>query len=249
MKGKKGLSNRVLAALCFTMALVLLLPGLGATLAKYARQDKQNGMITAAPFHFECEDLEQPYHQLSEPAEGTQVEITFTLTNYKNEFTYTIPTIEYTCWVECAGETIERAEAKASGQLAGNECSDVPVTLTLERSDFGEDNTVRVFAQSTAPYVKTVSAEFGFSTQINELQWTVEEQNGAVVLEIYGGSGDPVTVTWPAALTPDPYNEILQGVSGNSVTFAPQPGVRYALTFLNPQGGTYNKEDFTVTKG
>ena len=253
MKEKKGLVNKVLAALCFTMALILLLSGLGATLAKYIRQDENRGLATAAPFYFESAELENPYHQLTEPP-GGQLEIKFTLSNFKDEDRYTGREITYNYWVvDANGNTIEGKSG--SGKIAGDgPHTTEEITIAVDKTSFSGEidgaavDYVTVFASAVSPYTKTLSSEYGFTPRDPELQYSVEEQEGAVVLELYGGSGSPVTVTWPSSLLTDPYNELLQGVSGNSVTFAPQPGTRYALTFLKESGGSYQEEDFTVTE-
>lgn len=256
MKGKKGLINRILAALCFTMALVLLLSGLGATLAKYIRQDSKPGTAAAMLFYFESEELDGEYHTAAVNTGTGEAQITVSLSNYLSEneedTRCTQRDTQYNCWAYWADDSyrtpIEGTEQ--SGTLSGGTKTKDDLTIRLKESDFGEsrDRVVTVVAQSTSPYAKTLMAEFGLSEKANELQWNVEEQENAVVLEIAGGSGGPVTVTWPDSLLADPYNELLQGVSGNSVTFAPQPGTRYALTFLKESAGTYNEEDFTVTE-
>ncbi|MCH5353038.1 MAG: hypothetical protein J1E06_06200 [Acutalibacter sp.] len=254
MKGKKGIINRVLAALCFTMALILLLSGLGATLAKYIRQDANHGLATAAPFYFESEELaEEPlYHHLTEPA-GGQLEIKFTLSNFIEETRYTGREIKYNYQVvDANGNTIEGKGG--TGTLDGSGPNTAEISIAVDKSSFSGEidgakvDYVTVIASSLSPYAKTLSAEYGFTPRDPELQYSVEEQEGAVVLEIAGGNGSPVTVTWPSSLLTDPYNEILEDVSGSSVTFTPQPGNRYALTFLKESGGTYSKEDFTVTQ-
>ena len=254
MKGKKGLINRALAALCFTMALVLLLSGLGATLARYVQQDKNRGVANAAPFYFVSDKLKEgspDRYPFDESEEEGVVTLSFTLSNFKEnpgdtDLGYTKAKISYEYWLtNASGDTLEGQGG--FGILEGENQTET-ITLTMEEGYLGAGDMVTVFVRSTAPYEKTLSAEFGGITRQNELQWNVEEQEGAVVLEVYGGSGSPVTVTSPASLLPDPYNELLQGVSGNSVTFTPQPGNRYALTFLKEGAGTYSKEDFTVTE-
>ena len=249
MKGKKGLINRVLAALCFTMALILLLSGLGATLAKYITSGSKGSAASAGLFFFESDKLREDSltrYPFEETGEAGTVTLSFTLFNFKEDLGCTKTRIEYEYWLENAsGETIDGKGG--SGILIGENKEEL-VELTLEEGYLGSGDTVTVHVRSTAPYVKTLSAEFGRTTQTNALQWNVEEEEGAVVLELAGGSGSPVTVTYPSGLLADPYNELLQGVSGNSVTFTPQPGTRYALTFLKESGGTYNEDNFTVTE-
>ena len=252
MKAKKKVINRVLAALCFTMALVLLLSGLGATLARYIRQNNLvEGKVVPTPFYFSSDKLGEnnPYWQIPEPVGEESVEIAFTLSNFSEDGSRTTQTIQYLCWT---GERIEGEEQLGTLEPGDpeDENQPVPVTVTVPKSAFGEDGngTVTVTVQSTSPYAKTLSAEFGFNVRENQVQWNVKEEEGAVVLEIAGGSGSPVTVTWPSTLLKDPMNELLEDASGSSATFTAEPGVRYALTFLKEDTKTYSKEDFTVTE-
>lgn len=216
-------------------------------MAKYINKNTKNGAAAAAPFYFVSDKLDEdsPYHQISEPAEGETVEITFSLSNFVDELRCTEHPLHYTYWVE-GSEAVPGAEG--SGSLSGSFQTE-QITLTLKREDFDENGMVTVTAQSIDPYVKTVSARFGFTSRKTGLQWAVEEQNGAVVVELAGGGGTGVTVAWPSSLVPDPLNELFGGTVSGEITFTPQPGIRYALTFLkkNPQN-VYTAEDFTVTE-
>lgn len=246
---KKIPFHRVLAALVFVMALVLLLSAAGATLAKYVNKASKNGTAAAVPFYFVSDKLGEstPYYQISEPAEGETVELTFSLSNFVDELRCTEHPLNYTYWAENdSSGTISGTEH--SGSLSGSFQTE-SITLTLEKAAFGSEGAVTVTARSTEPYVKTVSARFGFTARQGELQWAVEEQEGAVVLELFGGGNEAVTVAWPDTLLPDPMNELLSGAGSGEITFSPQPGVRYALTFLkkNPQN-SYTKTDFTITE-
>lgn len=247
---KKRKLTGVLAALCFTVALALLLSSAGATLAKYIRQDKGNGAAVAAPFYFTSDKLAEdvPYFRLSEPVEGEAVEVEFSLSNFVDELRCTESTMQYSYWAQDANSAVISG-ASGSGQLSGSFQTET-VTLTLNRSNFGDGGAVTVFAQCTAPYEKTISAQFGFAARAGKLQWTVEEEEGTVVMKLAGGSGGVVTVSWPSSLEPSPFNELLSDSSGESAAFTAQPGVRYALAFLkeNPQE-TYTAEDFSVTEG
>lgn len=241
--------HRVLAALVFVMALVLLLSTAGATLAKYASRASKNGAAAAVPFYFVSDKLGEnaPYYQISEPTEGETVKLTFSLSNFVDELRCTEHPLNYTYWAEDASSEII-SETEHSGSLSGGFQTET-ITLSLEKAAFGADGVVTVTARSTEPYVKAVSARFGFTARQGELQWTVEEQEGAVVLELFGGGGSTATVAWPDSLLPDPMNELFSGTGSGEITFSPQPGVRYALTFLkkNPQS-SYTKEDFTITE-
>lgn len=253
MKGqrKKRTLTNVLAALCFTMALALLLSAAGATLAKYIRRDKGNGAAAAAPFYFTSDKLgeDNPYYQINEPGSGGTVEISFSLSNFVDQLRCSPETIEYTCRAVSGTDAAAGAIAntESSGTLSGNFQTN-PVVLNLQKSDFGSEGVVTVVVQSAKPYEKTISARFGFVAQQYGLQWQVSEQGNAVVLELAGGDGSDVTVAWPDGLVPDLSNDVFQGAVVGSATFTAEPGVCYALTFLKADAAdTFTKDSFTVT--
>lgn len=250
MKKQKKLTN-VLAALCFAMTLALLLSAVGATLAKYIRQDQANGAAVAAPFYFTSDKLgaDNPYYQISEPTSGGTAAVSFTLSNFVDQLRCSSETIEYTYWAVSGANASAGAIAgtEDSGTLSG-EFQTNTVQLNLQKSDFGSDGVVTVIVQSVSPYEKTLSARFGFAAQQYGLQWQTAEKGNAVVLEVAGGDGSNVTVAWPDGLYPDLSNEVFQGMDPGSVTFAAQPGVCYALTFLKSDpADTFTKDSFTVT--
>lgn len=249
-KEKRTLTN-VLAALCFAMALALLLSSVGATLAKYIQKDQADGAAVAAPFYFTSDKLgeDNPYYQISEPKSGNTAEISFTLSNFIDQLRCSSENIQYTCRAVSGTDSSAAAISgtESSGTLSGEFQSNT-VTLDLQKSDFGSEGIVTVIVQSTSPYEKTISAQFGFAVQQYGLQCQVTEQGNAVVLEVAGGDGGNVTVTWPDALSPDLSNDVFQGMTPGSVTFAAQPGVCYALTFLKTNSSdTFTKDSFTVT--
>lgn len=257
---KKRKLTGVLAALCFTVALALLLSSAGATLAKYIRQDKGNGAAVAAPFYFTSDKLEPlsggqyPHYQIDDPGQGENAEIVFELSNFVDQLRHTGERIDYTLAVTAgsdgSGEAVTWAGPEASGSLsAGGERTNT-VTMTIPRESFGSGQVVTVTATATTPYEKTIGAQFGFVPRQYGLQWDVRDEDGAVVLEIAGGSGKEVTVTWPDGLIPDPSNAALQGASSNSATFTAETGVRYALAFLKAEPGkSYDKSSFEVKDG
>lgn len=248
--GKKeklpGKLGKGMAALCFTMALVLLLTSMGATLAKYRKEDKSAGTAAAAPFYFTSDKLKEvpPYYQIGAAGEDGMVEISFTLSNFVDDLRCTEKEIRYELHTQSAAGEV--AGAGGSGTISGGK-NTVPVTLSLRQTDFGADGTVTVIAEAVSPYEKNLSATFGFSPRQSGLQWQVREEKGAVVLELSGGEGGTALVSWPGGLTPDPADPLLQGAGDGSVSFAAEAGKRYALVFLKEDPGvSYGKADFTV---
>lgn len=253
---KEKASKKVMsiaAALCFTMALVLLLTSMGATLAKYIKEDKSSGTAAAAPFYFTSDKLKEtaPYYQIGAAGEDGMVKITFTLSNFVDDLRSTGKEIRYNLRTLSGGTeipvTLELSGGGSKGTLPGTGKITQTVTLSLRQNQFGEDGTVTVTAEATSPYEKALSATFGFSAPKSGLQWEVREEKGAVVLEISGGEGKTVSVSWPSGLVPDPADSILQNRENGVVSFHAEAGERYALVFLkeNPETA-YGKANFSI---
>lgn len=223
------------------MALVLLLSSAGATLAKYITRSRASGPAVPSPFYFTSDTLKEDgaYYKVGKIPEGGTTELSFTLSNFVDSLRCTKETITYTCWAVAGSDPNgTRIGTETQGSISGKDKTTDPITFTVRPEDFGSEEVVTLFARSQNPYTKTLSATFGFTEEQGSLQWKVNRRGGAVVLELAGGSGQEVTVRWPAELMPDLSNSIFQGAAGNEVTFTAESGVRYALTFL--------KEDPTV---
>ena len=252
--GKRKKVTSMLATVCFLTALALLLSTAGVTLAKYISQQKSSGAAVAKPFYFSSDKLgeELPYYQIDEPAEGGNAEITFTLSNFIDRLRRTEGALHYTYQAVSGSGPEGTAIAGTAGQgdFAGTDFETTPeIVLTLDPAAFEQDGTVTVIATATSPYKKTIGARFGFASEESEVQYAVSTQGDAVILELSGGDGGGITVAWPSELTPDLTNTVFQGASANSVTFVPETGKRYALTFLMTEHGKeYTAQDFTVTQ-
>lgn len=251
--------SRFLSALCIAATLALLISSAGATYAKYIREDRNEGAAVAAPFYFTSDRLteSQPYYRIDEPAGEETVEIAFRLQNYVDDLRCTKSEIKYTYRAVSGSGPSAAGIGGAAGEgalAAGGSKTHNEITLNLKKSDF-TDGVVTVIATASTPYEKTISAQFGFTAQQQELQWSVSETGGAVVLKLAGGKDGAVEVVWPEGLYPDMTNPIFEGeTSGQTdfaerkITFAAQSGVSYAITFLKAnESAAFSKEDFTVT--
>lgn len=242
----------IAAALCFTMALVLLLTSMGATLAKYRKEDKSAGTAAAAPFYFTSDKLKEsaPYYQIGAVGEDETAQISFTLSNFIDDLRSTEKEIRYRLHTLSGGTeipvTMEFSGSGNQGALPAGKNTQT-ITLSLRKSDFGEDGAVMVVAETTSPYEKTLSASFGFSAPQSSLQWDVREEKGAVVLEVSCAEAETVSVSWPSGLVPDPADALLQGSGNGPASFSAEAGKRYALVFLkeNPETA-YQKANFSV---
>lgn len=248
----------MLAALLFVTALALLLSTAGVTLAKYISSRQNTGAAVAKPFYFSSDKLAEdlPHYRIDPPGSGTTVTLTFTLSNYVDDLRRTEETIAYTykavSGTDVSAAAIQDASgntAQGQGELKASDVSPKTITLEVPLSAFNGDGVVTVAATATSPYEKTIGAQFGFTALENVVQYTAQTTGNAVVLELSGGSGENVSVTWPQGLVPDTTNPIFLGYSGHTVTFVPESGKRYALTFLKENPGTdFQKEDFSVVQ-
>lgn len=246
-------STDLLAALCFTMALTLLLTSTGSTLAKYIREDRSAVAAVAAPFYFTSpqltNDQEPPYYLVSEP-DGDRVSLTVDLANYIDDLRRTPDAISCRCWVEnTAGEEVASAEDLT---LSGNKAT-LSVPLSVPKSAFGsgEDRRVTVFAQATAPYGKTLKAQYGFDRQTYPLRFTVTEEGGAAVLRVSGGSAGTVTVDYSRnqALSADLSGGFLTKTGAYTVQYTAAAGKEYAITFFKTGNSVaVSAADFDVTQ-
>ncbi len=233
--GKQRKLTRALSALCVTMVVVLLLSSAGATLAKYISESRASGPAAPAPFYFTSDTLKEDgaYYKVEQISEGGTAELSFTLSNFVDSLRCTEETISYTCWAVAGNDpNADPIDTKPSASLSGKDSTTAPIVFTVKAEDFESEGVITLFARSQSPYAKTLSATFGFTEEQAGLQWKVDSGSGAVVLELAGGSGQDVTVRWPASLMPDRSNSILQDAVGSEVTFPAADGVRYALTFL-----------------
>lgn len=248
-KNKK--MTTVLAALCFAMALALLLSAVGGTLAKYITSDRGNSAAVAAPFYFTSDKLSEdlPYYQVSEATRGESAEITFTISNFIDDLRCTSEAIDYKYWLVRGsgldGESI--ATSEVSGTLSG-EFKTEEIKMIVSDDNFDENGVVTVVVETSKPYSKVIGARFGYAEQHYNMRWSVEDSGSAVVLNISGGSGGTVTVAWPSGLTPDRTGSILSGSGSGSVSFTAQPGVSYALTFLKANSAdSYSTASFNIS--
>lgn len=251
IRGKKPDKKRsLLAVLLFFALLALLLSTTGVTLAKYVSQRHSSGAAVAKPFYFSSDKLAEdtPYYQIDEPAEGETVEVAFTLSNFVDRLRRTDTSIHYTYRAEDASGAVVPG-TQGEGDLAAGDFETTPqIVLELGHAAFGDGGAVTVVAESTSPYQTVISAKFGFVPVQEQLQVSVGEQGDAVVMELAGGDGGNVTVSWPDSLSPDLSNTVFEGAVPGSVTFAAKSGARYALTFFKSDpAAEYTAADFQIT--
>ncbi len=249
---KKKLS--MLATLCILTALALLLSNGAVTLAKYIISTQKESTAVAKPFYFSSDKLDEttPYYQLDTRRSGA-VTVKFQLRNYIDKLrctdsgfscTYQITADDGTVIPPSGGST---ADNPGTVTFTGGSQDPKDISFPVDASYFADGRKVTVTASTTSPYDKTIQAEFGFAKGQAQLQYSVSEKSGAVVLEVGGAEGS-LTVAWPENLIPDRSNPMLQGAGDRSVTFTAESSTRYAFTFMKADPSkTYSENDFQVS--
>lgn len=253
--GKKKKLTTVLTALLFTAVLALLLSAAGVTLARYITSSREESTAVAAPFYFTSDKLTEQtdpytYYQIDEP-EGENATVSFTLANFVDKLRCTGSDIQYVYEIFAGDDLSASPVASGSGTLAGGarQTPNPPISVAVAKTHF-VNGKITVKATASTPYEKIIYAQFGFTPQEHQLQWAVTDSGSAVVLEMAGGDGSNVVVTWPASLTPDLSNGLFHENEDApcTATFAAQPGVRYALTFFKQDPSvTVDQSAFTVS--
>ena len=148
--------------LIIMIVLVLILP-VGITFSRYVVQNIRNYILEANNFFFDSDKLVQGgiIYEINNWGGAGNIEIQFELNNHKNNILTSDSDIVYTITKGC-DEGLICSLSSSSGTIQKAEKTDNFVfTLTPTRTfNDNESVTVSVTAQSTSPYVKTLSATF-----------------------------------------------------------------------------------------
>lgn len=248
-QGKKVKKPSVLAALCILTALALLFSGGAATLARFLSQSQSEGVAVAKPFYFTSDKLaeDSPYYQIDPNPDGDG-SVSFQMRNYADSYRRTNFDFAFTWKVTADDGTVLKEPVTVD--FSGSSAQEQDLSCTVAAAYVSGGREITVTAYTEQPYSETLSARFGFGEGSGAIEYEVSSQDSAVILEIFGGNGGDVSVSWPEGdgLTPDKTNPALAGASGNSATFQAEKGVRYALVFFKKDpSSSYSKGDFTVS--
>lgn len=244
-RDKKKLSGLTLVCLLLSATAVLSLTAV--TAARYVQQWKPApAQADAKDFYFTSDlltDGDTPVYQLSNFVPGTST-ISFQLRNYADALRVSESNVAYTVAATGLPNTTGTiAQSGSAGQ--SNE-----VALAVPATSFANGKaTVRVTAQSTAPYAQTLEAVFELYQKISI---------GAVTHEVYDAAGSntvtltvttrdeagTISITPPGGVYPDRTDSRL--ASGNS--FNANANAQYSFVFFksNP-ATTYAASSFGVS--
>lgn len=218
------------------MMLVLLVCAVGLCTfvwAKYASDQKMDTQVSAKAFYFESDLLNGGTHTL--PA-GTK-KLSFLLMNYPDALRTSEVDIQYTAKL-LQGSTAVKEE---SGTL---EIAEGEETVTFDISGLSA-GTYTLRCSATAPYAKTLSATFKILPADPSVEHTVADGAGNPVCYLTVTVGDyngPISITWPAGVTPDPQDPA-------AATMTLKSNSEYQFTFFKSNiTKVYKDSDFSVEK-
>lgn len=201
------------------VAVVVVLALAGFAVARYALQQQEEGLATAADFYFTSDYLKEGgASYFIDPA--TTV-FSIALINSADAQRFSSGGIEYT--VAAHGASVGGPDA---GTLEGGRQSAVTLTVTPTAQ-----GSFTVTATSASPYVKELTATF---TLQKGNHYAVEDATGnaAAVLTITcADSGGPVALSLPAGVVPDATDSrVTPAPSG--YTFSPNGSGVYSIVLL-----------------
>lgn len=204
---QKRVARRVLLSV---LALVLAVTSVtvGVTLARYAKEDKTPGSVSAEEFYFTSDLLGDTNESDSLTRNikihgGGEMDLLFTVQNYFDELRitetdilYTV-TVETTATVQTDGYTLycgENATGNSyTGTLAKGVKSNDSFKLHLKEKAYANGDKITVKIKSTEPYTKELVLEFELYTYSHDVMYYIEDKPGAAYAELVVMANVPVS--------------------------------------------------------
>ena len=198
----------------------------GVTLAKYAIDHKNDGLVELSAFYFES-NLLKPAAENATYHNGTN-SITFELRNYAYEKRKSDLDVQYEVFIKQSnGDPASASGVNTSGNIL---VADKTVSVTYTGLEYGK--TYVVTASSTAPYTKTLSATFVIPTEDQALSPVIEDHGDFVTITVetdnFAGN---VTLSWQNGYVPDNSYAPLANASGTSCEVTLESKSTYVFRF------------------
>lgn len=229
------------------LLIVSLLAFNGYTLAKYIFGHEQEAVFVAKDFYFESDLLKSTDVTIPQYILQTGVnDITFVLKNHPDELRTSEVDIAYSVTLKKDGDS-----------------NPVTKTGTLEIDEKNEtiyfDNlapgTYTVTAEATAPYAKTLRAEFVVTGMDNNIRWKVNDNAQSPFLQLIVQTADSdgdILISWPNGVVPDNTDALLAGAiskAGDDENYpvSMQANAEYAFVFFKEDPDrNYSTDDFAT---
>ena len=168
--------------------ILVIVLGFGAiTYGRYAVKDMHDYYLNSKQFYFYSNRLtdKEPLYQVTNWSGVGAFDISFDLLSMKNNLVYTDYDIPYHVWYECPSDVICSSSDTDGIVYASstNHSSTVTINVNPQR-EYNEQETmiIKVYASSTSPYVKTISAKFEYIVGKKGLTYEIEDEKNRTYL-------------------------------------------------------------------
>lgn len=238
-KKQRRKNRRVGILLAVCVCAVILVGGLAA---KYISQNKQQAEASSAQFHVTSDYLEEEKvsYQITNWGQGFNIQ----LYNYEKENLALISDkdISYTVTVEPADQW-EANETSGTLKGAGTMQTNTLAIKPKSGAVINQNDKVTVTVKTTAPFAKTLSAEFTVASKAMPDYQLVQSKDDPNQWHLIIGTNDysdTVTVSWPQnAVCPDTTSAYMNAwKNSGSGSLTVQENTTYDLVFLSSVTGT-----------
>lgn len=219
-------------------AIAILLIGLllmaGVTVATYIMKAGEDGIIEADRFYFTSNYLKDEVEHAVYYIDPKYPVFDVQLYNYEDSKRKASTDIQYT--VSASGGAVGIGD---TGNTNGTLKKDEQANVIKVKPSTGENHVV-VTAASTAPYTKSLTAEFKLENG-NSYTVTSEGDAAAVLTMTCRDAGKDITISLPQNLVPDASDDrVKKGNADNEYSFTSNGYGVYTLVLLK-------KEELTIT--
>jgi hypothetical protein len=180
------MSKKHLKLIIIIIAVIVV--GLGAyTLGRYAVKEYHDYYLNSKNFYFSSNRLteKEPLYQINNWSGIGSFDISFDLLSMKNNLVYTDYDISYKVWFECPNDVIcsTSDEEGIIYSSSVNHSSTVTINVNPQR-EYNEEESmiIKVYASSTSPYVKTISAQFEYIVGKKGLTYEIDDETNRAYL-------------------------------------------------------------------
>ena len=177
--------KKILAKLSKKMIVIIIvivfLTISGSSLAKYIIEEFHGYYLNAKNFYFTSNRLKKnnPTYLVNNWSGVGSFDISFDLMSIKNSLVYTDYDIPYAVSVECPND-VGCSIDKPTGTIykeSVTHSDTITITVNPTRSYVeGERLTIKIFAESTAPYIERLKAEFTYVVGKKGITYEIEDE-------------------------------------------------------------------------
>ena len=156
-----------------------------STLAKFVIEEFHGYYLNAKDFYFTSNRLKknQPTYLINNWSGVGSFNISFNILSEKNQYVYSPYDIPYTVSANCPNDVICTLDKTSSTvyQNSANHSDTVTLSVNPSRNyTQGETLTIIITAQSTSPYIETISARFQYSVGQQGVSYEIEDEANRV---------------------------------------------------------------------